>query len=323
MNAYIVLLLLTSNFASNTSSSLDLVNVTYTITKFQDSVHLDFNLIGVGQANARIRVCDSSFGCREDMPSTILQSQNISFNQSGINRVLILKFNRNNESKRINILYTNNLGASSNLNFTITSAFPRAYNIYSTTFSKIIRETSYVRVSSSNAVTTVSNSLDFRSFYSKPNQNIIINSKDFLVSNGGVYINMSGFIELFTGLENSEIPKFNSYYELDFISKENNGKIQLILDKYYLNKTTREMTKIESANSIKTENIVLSSNYDKTSFNELTFNFSNVGSHGSNIRVTTSFSVNRDIFGNCNSAIVCINKRPIRDVNYTKKLLIR
>jgi hypothetical protein len=323
MNLYLTLLLLTSTFTNSASSSLNLVNVTYTITNFQDLVFLDFYLSGAGQANARIRVCDNSFGCREDMPSTIHQSQNISFTQNGLNRVNILNFSRNNQSKRINVLYTNNLGVSNNLNFTITSAFPKAYNIFSTTFSKIIRETRYVSVSSSNVVSTVFNSLDFGSFYSKTNQNMIINSKDYLVSNGGNYIDLRGSIELLSGLENSEIAKAYSHYILDFVSKPNNGKIHLVLDSYYLNTITKEMTKSPNADTIKTENIVLSSNYDKNFLNELNFNFFNVGSHGSFIRVATPLNVKRDIFGSCSNAIVCINKHSVRDVAYTKTLLIR
>jgi hypothetical protein len=323
MNAYLVLLIVSSTFSNNAASSLNLVNVTYRITKFQDPVELEFSLTGVGQANARIRVCDGSFGCREDMPSTIHQSQNIVFNQSGSNKINILNFTKNNESKRINILYTNNLGSSSNLNFTITSAFPKSYSIVSTTLSKVIRETSHVIVSSANAVTTVSNNLDFRSFYVKPNQNIIINFKDYLVSNGGVYINLNGFVQLLTGLENSDLSKISSYYQLDFTSQPYEDKIHLVLNNLFVNTLTKEMTKVETANTIKTDNIVLSSNYNKSSSNNLIFNFRNVGAHGSNIRVTSPFSVSRDIFGNCSNAVVCINKHPIRNVNYLRTILIR
>jgi len=323
MNAYLILLILTSTFANNASTSLDLVNVMYKITKFQDPVSLDFNLTGAGQASARVRVCDNSFGCREDMPSTIHQSQNVTFNQSGLNKVSILSFTKNNESKRINILYTNNLGASRNLNFTITSAFPKSYSIVSTTLSKVIRETSHVSVSPTNVVSTVSNSLDFRSFYNKPNQNMIINFKDYLVSNGGVYIELSGFVQLLTGLENSQLTKVSSYYQLDFKTRPYEDKIHLVLDNFYLNIVSKEMTKIQTLNTIKTENIVLSSNYNKDSTNNLIFNFRNVGEHGSTIRVTAPFSVIRNIFGNCSNAIVCINKHPIRSVNYTKTILIK
>jgi len=323
MNNYLVLLILTSIFNNNASSSLDLVNVSYTITKFQDPVELEFNLTGAGQANARVRVCDNSFGCRDDTPTTIHQSQNIVFNQAGLNKVSILNFTKNNESKRINVLYTNNLGVSTNLNFTITSAFPKSYSIVSTTLSKVIRETSYINVSSSNVVSTVSNNLDFRSFYNKPNQNMVINFKDYLVSNNGVYLDLSGFVQLLTGLEDSELTKVSSYYHLDFISKPYDGKIHLILDNFFIDTSTKEMTKAESLNTIKTNNIVLSGSYNKASSNNLIFNFRNVGSHGSNIRVTTPFSVSRNIFGNCSNAIVCINKRPIRNFTYTRSILIK
>jgi hypothetical protein len=323
MNTYLALLILTSTLSYNAATSLDLVSVTYRITKFQDSVSLDFNLIGAGQANARVRVCDNSFGCREDMPSTIHQSQNITFNQTGLNKVNILNFTKNNESKRINVLYTNNLGASRNLNFTITSAFPKSYSIVSTTLSKVIRETSHIDVSATNVVSTVSNSLDFRSFYNKPNQNMIINFKDYLVSNGGVYINLGGFVQLLTGLENSELTKISSYYHLDFISRPYEDKIHLILDNFFVNTINKEMTKVETLDTIKTENIILSNNYNKASTNNLIFNFRNVGAHGSNIRVTTPFNVERNIFGNCNNAIVCINKHPIRSINYSRSILIK
>jgi hypothetical protein len=323
MNTALALLILTSTLTNNATTSLDLISVTYRITKFQDSVSLDFNLNGAGQASARIRVCDNSFGCREDMPSTIHQSQNITFNQTGLNKVNILNFTKNNESKRINVLYTNNLGASRNLNFTITSAFPKSYSIVSTTLSKVIRETSHINVSATNVVSTVSNSLDFRSFYNKPNQSMIINFKDYLVSNGGVYLNLGGFVQLLNGLENSELTKVSSYYHLDFISRTYEDKILLVLDNFFVNTTTKEMTKLQTFNTIKTENIILSSNYNKALTNNLIFNFRNVGSHGSNIRVTTPFNVVRDIFGNCDQAILCINKHPVRTINYSRTMLIR
>ena len=323
MNANLALLILISTFNNISSSALNLVNVSYMITKFQDTVVLDFNLSGAGQANARIRVCDNSFGCRDDMPSTIHQSQNIVFNQTGSNKVSILNFTKNNESKRINIMYTNNLGVTTNLNFTITSAFPKAYSIVSTTLSKIIRETSHINVSSANVVTTVSNNLDFRSFYNKTNQNMVINFKDYLVSNGGVYINLNGFVQLLTGLENSDLTKISSYYHLDFVSKPYDDKIHLILNNFFVNTFSKEMTKFESLNTIKTDNIVLSSNYNKASTNNLIFNFRNVGAHGSNIRVTAPFTVSRNIFGNCSNAIVCIRKHQNRIVNYTKTVLIK
>jgi len=323
MNTYFAILILTSIINNNAVTTLDLVSVTYRITKYQDTVSLDFNLAGAGQSNARIRVCDNSYGCREDMPSTIHQSQNITFNQAGLNKVNILNFTKTNENKRINVLYTNNLGASRNLNFTITSAFPKSYSIVSTTLSKVIRETSYIDVSATNVVSTVSNTLDFRSFYNKPNQNMVINFKDYLVNNGGVYINLGGFVQLIRGLENSELTKVSSYYQLDFKSKPYEDKIHLILDNFFINTVNKEMTKVQTLNTIKAENIVLSSNYNKTSTNNLIFNFRNVGSHGSNIRVTTPFNVVRNIFGNCDNAIVCINKQPVRSISYSKSILIK
>jgi len=323
MNANLALLVLITNFNNSSSSALNLVNVSYTVTKIQDPVVLDFNLSGAGQANARVRVCDNSFGCRDDMPSTIHQTQNIIFNQTGLNKVSILNFTRNNESRRINILFTNGLGASTNLNFTITSAFPKSYSIVSTTLAKVIRETSHINVSANNVVSTFSNNLDFRSFYNKTNQNMIINLKDYLVSNNGVYINLNGFVQLLSGLEKSDLTKISSYYQLDFISKPYEDKIQLILDNYFVNTFSKEMTKVETVNTIKTHNIVLSSNYTKGSSNNLIFNFRNVGAHGSNIRVTAPFTVSRNIFGNCNAAIVCINKHPNRIVNYAKTILIK
>jgi hypothetical protein len=257
------------------------------------------------------------------MPSTIHQSQNIVFNQTGLNKVSILNFTKNNESKRINVIYTNNLGASTNLNFTIVSAFPKSYSIVSTTLSKVIRETSHINVSSTNVVSTISNNLDFRSFYNKPNQNMVINFKDYLVSNNGVYIDLSGFVQLLNGLENSNLTKVSSYYHLDFISKPYDSKIHLVLNNFFVDTSTKEMTKVESLNTIKTNNIILSSSYNKTSTNNLIFNFRNVGAHGSNIRVTTPFSVSRDIFGNCSNAIVCINKHPTRNFSYTKLIFIK
>jgi hypothetical protein len=323
MNAYLILLIISSTFTDNASSSLNLANVSYKITKFQDPVELEFNLTGAGQANARIRVCDNSFGCRDDMPSTIHQSQNIIFNQTGLNKVSILNFTKNNESKRISILYTNNLGANTNLNFTITSAFPKSFSIVSTTLSKVVRETSYINVSSANIISTVSNNLDFRSFYNKPNQNIVINFKDYLVSNNGVYLDLSGFVQLITGLENSSLTKVSSYYNLDFISKPYDNKIQLVLNNFFVDTNTKEMTKVENSSTVKTNNIILSSTYNKTSSNNLIFNFRNVGAHGSNIRVTTPFSVNRNIFGNCSNAIVCINRHQTRKFIYTKSILIK
>jgi hypothetical protein len=323
MNTYLALLILTSTFTDNASLSLNLTSVSYNITKFQDPVELEFNLTGAGQANARVRVCDNSFGCRDDMPSTIHQSQNIVFNQTGLNKVSILNFTKNYESKRINVLYTNNLGASTNLNFTIVSAFPKSYSIVSTTLSKVIRETSHINVSSTNVVSTISNNLDFRSFYNKPNQNMVINFKDYLVSNNGVYIDLSGFVQLLNGLENSNLTKVSSYYHLDFISKPYDSKIHLVLNNFFVDTSTKEMTKVESLNTIKTNNIILSSSYNKTSTNNLIFNFRNVGAHGSNIRVTTPFSVSRDIFGNCSNAIVCINKHPTRNFTYTKSIFIK
>lgn len=323
MNTALALLILMSTPTNNATTSLDLISVTYRITKFQDSVSLDFNLNGAGQATARIRVCDNSFGCREDMPSTIHQNQNITFNQTGLNKVNILNFTKNNESKRVNILYTNNLGASRNLNFTITSAFPKSYSIVSTTLSKVIRETSHINVSATNVVSKVSNSLDFRSFYNRPNQSMIINFKDYLVSNGGVYLNLGGFVQLLNGLESSELAKVSSYYHLDFMSRPYEDKIHLVLDNFFVNTNTKEMTKLQTLNTIKTENIILSSNYNKALTNNLIFNFRNVGSHGSNIRVTTPFKVVRDIFGNCDQAIVCINKHPVRIINYSRTMLVR
>jgi len=323
MKTYLALLILTSAFTDNASLSLNLTSVSYKITKFQDPVELEFNLTGAGQANARVRVCDNSFGCRDDIPSTIHQSQNIVFNQTGLNKVSILNFTKNNESKRINVIYTNNLGASTNLNFTIASAFPKSYSIVSTTLSKVIRETSHINVSSTNVVSTISNNLDFRSFYNKPNQNMVINFKDYLVSNNGVYIDLSGFVQLLNGLENSNLTKVSSYYHLDFISKPYDSKIHLVLNNFFVDTSTKEMTKVESLKTIKTNNIILSSSYNKTSTNNLIFNFRNVGAHGSNIRVTTPFSVSRDIFGNCSNAIVCINKHPTRNFSYTKSIFIK
>jgi hypothetical protein len=42
------------------------------------------------------------------------------------------------------------------------------------------------------------------------------------------------------------------------------------------------------------------------------------GEHGSNIRVTAPFTVNRNIFGGCGNAIICISKQPLTRINYRR-----
>lgn len=316
----LITLLITNNIVIGdlNTNSLNLDLVVYQITSYLVQPYLSVNLSGAGSGSIVLRICDSTYGCRLDMPSTIHQEITQNFLLPGSYQIPILNFTKNNEFKKVNLIYTSNTGVTKNLNFSIMSAFPKSYNIFSTTLAKVIRESSYITVTAENVSTTFFNSLDFRGFYLKPTQDRVINFKDYKIQNNGVYIPINGFVQLLHGFEDSEFSKNGSYYQFSLKSTNIAQTIVPTLDGYFYNKDLMKMTNTSSQNSIPTTNLIVSKNYDRSKANTMIFNFANVGSHGSNIRVTTNLNIRNQIFGNCNSSMICVAKAPIKVVAYSR-----
>lgn len=323
IHLYLSLLLISFAPKIATTNNLNLELVTYYITHHSATPKMLIDLNGSGSGQIELKVCDNTYGCRSDMPTTIHQNLNQTFLSPGRHQLELTKFSKVNESKKVQITYTDSIGVMKNLNFTIMSSNPKSYNIVSTTLSKVIRESSHLTVSPSNVLTTYYNNFDFRGFYTKTLQDRIINFKDFKVLNGNVYVPLNGYVQILHGFEDSLFVKNGSYYQFNIQSMNIDNNIVPILFNYYYDLRTDKLTNQIGSYTIESKNLIVSKNYDKSKVNSFIFTFTNVGSHLSNIRVTTSLSIRNQIIGSCVSSMICVAKAELKNIEYSKIKEIR
>jgi hypothetical protein len=316
-----VLLIISSGLVQHSNLTLNLSNVKYQIVGFADTPTLEFNLTGTGTSSALVRVCEAS-GCNESIPATILFSNTFNFNQAGVNVIEFIKFSKTNETRRVMITYNSHGGATNNLNFNVISAAPKSYTIVSTTLNKVVKETDSFIISPSNQLTTIYNNFDFRHYFQAVNQDRVINFNNFMIKNDGKYYQVGGFMQLNHGFEQTPYQKVGSFYQFPITSVNTNDEILPVLVGAYYNLQTQEMTNQLGEHTINTNNLIVSNNYNKSLTNNLIFNFRNVGPHKSSIKVTVALKINNQIFGSCDQAMVCVIKKDVKPLTYTKSKII-
>jgi hypothetical protein len=317
-----VLLTISSGLIQSSNLTLNLSSVKYQIVAFAETPTLEFNLTGAGTSTALVKVCEAS-GCNDSIPSTILFSNTLNFNQAGTNIIEFIKFTKTNETRRVIITYSSHGGATNNLSFNVVSAVPKSYTIVSTTLSKVVKETDSFIISPTNQLTTIYNNFDFRHYYQYVNQDRVINFNNFVIKNDGIYHQVGGFMQINHGFEQTPYQKVGSYYQFPISSVNANNEILPVLVGAYYNLATQEMSNQSGPDTISTNNLIVSNNYNKSLTNNLIFNYRNVGPHNSSIKVTVALKINNQIFGSCEQAMVCVIKKEVKPLTYTKSKIIK